>query len=377
MDLGLSEDQRLLKDSVERFLGNEYAFDVHRALLGSDDGFSREHWARYGELGWLAAPFAEDDGGLGGGAVEVMIVMEQMGRALALEPYLATVLLAGRAIVEAASPAQRAAWIPEIVAGKALWAFAHGEPGSRYDLAHVETRAEADGSGYRLSGHKAVVHGAAAADHLLVSARETGAIGDRDGISMFAIPRGAAGLTLRPYRTVDGLRAAEVALDGVVVAADDRLGAAGAALPVIEAVFDRAIAALCAEAVGIMDFLYEATVEFLKTRKQFGVPIGKFQVLQHRAVEMMAACQEARSLSLLATLSLDKPPAARARAVSAAKVGIGKSGRLVGQEAIQMHGGMDMTDELKVGHYFKRLTMIDAQFGNVDHHLDRFAALGD
>ena len=285
MDLGLSEDQRLLKDSVERFMGNEYAFDVRRALIGTDDGFSRELWARYGELGWLAAPFSEDDGGLGGGAVEVMIVMEQMGRALALEPYLATVLLAGRAIVEAASPGQRAAWIPDIVAGKALWAFAHGEPGSRYDLAHVETRAEADGSGYRLSGHKAVVHGAAAADRLLVSARETGAAGDRDGISLFAIPRGAAGLTLRAYRTVDGLRAAEVALDGVVVAADDRLGAAGAALPVIEAVVDRAIAALCAEAVGIMDFLYEATVEFLKTRKQFGVPIGKFQVLQHRAVE--------------------------------------------------------------------------------------------
>ena len=361
MDLRLSDDQQLLKDTLERFARNEYNFDTRRKLTDSEDGFSRDIWQSHANLGLLGIPFAEEDGGIGGGPIEVMIVMEQLGRALALEPYLPTVVLAGRAIVEAGSAAQKEQLLGEIIAGEALWAFAHAEPGARYDLAHVETRAE----GGRLSGHKAVVHGAVTADKLVVSARSEA------GISLYVVAGEADGLTLRPYRTIDGLRAAEVMLDNV---AGELLGEDGSALPVIESVIDRATAAVCAEAVGAMDVLRETTLEYLQMRKQFGVPIGTFQVLQHRSVEMMGNCEEARSLTLMATLSLDQDVQARARAVSAAKVGIGTRGRHVGQEAIQMHGGMGMTDELKVGHYFKRVSMIDAMFGNTDHHLDRFGA---
>jgi alkylation response protein AidB-like acyl-CoA dehydrogenase len=304
-----------------------------------------------------------------------MIVMEQFGRGLVLEPYLATVLLSGQAIARAGAPEQRAALLPDLIAGKTLWAFAHVEPAARYDLAHVEARAIRDGAGWRLSGHKAVVFNAPAADRLVVSARTAGGSGERDGISLFVVPRGAEGVTLRSYRTVDDLRAAEVVLDGVAVGDDACLGAEGTALAAIEEVVDRATAAVCAEAVGIMDVLRETTLEFLKTREQFGVPIGKFQALQHRAVDMLISCEEARSLTMMATLLLDHPKPERARAVSAAKVRIGKGGRHVGQESIQLHGGMGMSDELKLGHYFKRLTMIDTLFGDADHHLDRFAAV--
>jgi alkylation response protein AidB-like acyl-CoA dehydrogenase len=373
VDLSISDDQRLLEDSVVRFVRNEYEFDQRREIADSDDGFSRAHWATFAELGWLALPFAEVDGGLGGDATDVMVVMEQFGRGLVLEPYMANVLLAGQAIARAGSEAQRAALLGPLIAGEAQFAFAHVEGGARFTLSHVETTAEASDDGYRLNGAKAVVFNAAAADHFVVSARTGGGTSDSDGVSLFVVPAGADGVTLRSYRTIDGLRAAEVALDGVQVGADSLLGEAGSALPVIEEVIDRATAAVCSEAVGAMDMLREATLEYLQTRKQFGVPIGKFQVLQHRSVEMMISCEESRSLTMMATMNLDKSPKERARAVSAAKAHIGKAGRHVGQEAIQMHGGMGMTDELKVGHYFKRLTMIDTLFGNIDHHLDRFA----
>ncbi len=376
MDLSISDDQRLLEDSVVRFVRNEYEFDQRRALVDSVDGFSRAHWATFAELGWLALPFAEADGGLGGDAVDLMIMMEQFGRGLVLEPYLPCVLLAGQAIARAGNQAQRAALLGGVIAGETQLAFAHVEPASRFTLSHVETRAEAAGDGYRLDGAKAVVFNAAAADQIVVSARTAGTLTEADGISLFVVPANADGITLRPYRTVDGLRAAEVALKGVQLGADALLGEAGTALAVIEAVIDRATAAVCAEAVGAMDVLRETTLEYLKTRKQFGVPIGNFQVLQHRSVDMMIACEEARSLTMMATLSLDRPAATRARAVSAAKAHVGTAGRPVPQDAVQMHGGMGMTDELKVGHYFKRLTMIDALFGNVDHHLDRFAGDG-
>lgn len=374
MDLSFSDDQRLLEDSVARFVRNEYEFDKRRALAESDDGFSPDHWATFAELGLLALPFAEEDGGMGGGPVETMIVMEQFGRGLVLEPYLATVLLAGQTIAEAGTPEQRKTLLSGLISGETLYALAHVEGPARFTLEHVETRAEKDGGGYKISGAKAVAFNAPAADQLVVSARTEGNARDRDGVSLFIVPANADGVTLWPYRTIDGFRAAEVILNDVSVGADAMLGEAGDAMPAIEAMADRATAAVCAEAVGAMDVLRETTLEYLQTRKQFGVPIGKFQVLQHRSVDMLVSCEEARSLTLMAALSLGKPPVARARAVSAAKAHIGKAGRHVGQEAVQMHGGMGMTDELKVGHYFKRLTMIDTMFGNVDHHLDRFAA---
>ena len=374
MDLSFSDDQRLLEDSVARFVRNEYEFDKRRALAASDEGFSRDHWATFAELGLLGLPFREEDGGLGGGPIDTMIVMEQFGRGLVLEPYLATVLLAGQAIAHAGTPEQRQTLLAGLIAGESLYALAHVEAGARFTLEHVETRAESDGDGYRLSGAKAVAFNAPAADQLVVSARTAGKTRDRDGISLFVVPANADGVTLRRYRTIDGFRAAEVALDRVAAGADALLGDAGAALPAIETMADYATVAVCGEAVGVMDVLRETTLEYLQTRKQFGVPIGKFQVLQHRSVDMLMSCEEARSLTMMAALSLGKPAVSRARAVSAAKAHIGKAGRHVGQEAVQMHGGMGMTDELKVGHYFKRLTMIDTLFGNVDHHLDRFAA---
>lgn len=373
MDLSYSEDQRLLSESIARFVRNDYDFETRRDLAESELGFDEGKWAAYAELGWLAIPFTEADGGLGADPVAVMVLMEQFGRGLVVEPYTPSVLLGGGLIAAAGSDAQRRRWLGELIAGKSHLAFAHGEPGGRYTLSHVSTRVEAAGGGLRLTGHKAVVHNAEAADFLIVSARESGAVADESGISLFVVPRAAAGLALRPYRTVDGLRAAEVALDGVAVDEDSRLGAAGAAFPIVESVVDRAVAAVCAEALGIMDVLRETTLEYLKTRQQFGRPLGSFQALQHRAVDMLIACEEMRSLTLMATLGLDGSAAERRRAVSAAKAHVGRAGRKVGQEAVQMHGGMGVTDELKVGHYFKRLTMIDTFFGDAAHHLDRFA----
>ena len=373
MDLSYSEDQRLLSESIARFVRNDYDFETRRGLAESERGFDQGKWAAFAELGWLAIPFAEADGGLGADPVAVMVLMEQFGRGLVVEPYTPSVLLGGGLIAAAGSDAQRRRWLGELMAGKSHLAFAHGEHGGRYTLSHVSTRVEAADGGVVLTGHKAVVHNAEAADFLVVSARESGAVADESGISLFVVPRDAAGLALRPYRTVDGLRAAEVALDGVAVGEDSRLGAAGGAFPIVESVVDRAVAAVCAEALGIMDVLRETTLEYLKTRQQFGRPLGSFQALQHRAVDMLIACEEMRSLTLMATLGLDGSAAERRRAVSAAKAHVGRAGRKVGQEAVQLHGGMGVTDELKVGHYFKRLTMIDTFFGDAAHHLDRFA----
>ena len=377
MDLSYGEDRTLLAESIARFVRDGYDFDTRRRLADGETGFGADKWAAFAELGWLGIPFAEADGGLGPDPVAVMILMEQLGRGLVVEPYVPSILLGGGLVAAAGSAAQRARWLGRLIAGEAQMAFAHGEPGGRYTLSHVATRAEAADGGFALTGRKAVVHNAEAADLIVVSARSRGGTTDADGLSLFAVPRGADGLTLRPYRTIDGLRAAEIALEGVAVGADALLGPEGGAYPIVEEVTDRAIAAVCAEALGIMDALRETTLDYLKTRKQFGRPLASFQALQHRAVDMLVACEEARSLAAMATLHLDGPAPARRRAVSAAKAHVGRAGRKLGQEAVQMHGGMGVTDELKVGHYFKRLTMIDTFFGDAAHHLDRFADTPD
>ncbi|MDP6353203.1 MAG: acyl-CoA dehydrogenase family protein [Alphaproteobacteria bacterium] len=373
MDFSLSEEQQLLKDSVERFVRNDYGFDTRRALAEGDLGHGPDNWATFAELGWLAVPFAESSGGLGGGSVECMILMEAFGRGLVVEPYLHSVIVAGGLIEAAAEDSRRRDLLSGLIAGERILAFAHVEPQARFTLHDVATTAVADGDGWRLAGHKAVVFHGAAADRFVVSARTAGDSRDRSGISLFLVDRDTPGLAIRAYRTVDGLRAAEVTLDEVTLGSDALIGAPGVAIDAIEPVIDRATAAVSAEAVGIMDALYAQTLDYLKTRQQFGVPIGKFQALQHRAVDMFMACEETRSMVYMATLKLDAPAVERARAVSAAKVQVGQAGRLVGQEAVQLHGGMGVTDELIVGHYFKRLTMIDTLFGNADHHLRRFA----
>ena len=373
MDLSYSEDHTLLSESITRFIQNDYDFETRSRIAASDLGFDAGVWQQFADLGWLAIPFSEDEGGLGADPVSVMILMERFGRGLVLEPYVPSILLGGRLIAAAGGAEQRSRYLGELIAGKIQLAFGHGEPSGRYALAHVATRAEGGAGGFTLSGQKAVVHNAEAADFIIVSARSSGEVRAQEGISLFLVPRRTPGLTVRPYRTVDGLRAAELVLEGVQVGEDALLGEEGGAYPAIEAVTDGAVAAVCSEAVGVMDLLRETTLEYLKTRQQFGRPLGAFQVLQHRAVDMLIACEEARSLALMATLSFDKTVSERRRAVSAAKARIGNAGRKVGQEAVQLHGGMGVTDELKVGHYFKRLTMIDTFFGDAAHHLDRFA----
>jgi alkylation response protein AidB-like acyl-CoA dehydrogenase len=376
MNFELSEDQALLKESVERFVAREYSFEKRREVAASEEGFLRETWATFAGLGWLGATIPEEYGGTGGDGIETMVLMEAFGRALAVEPYVPSVVLGGGLVAAAGSEAQKREMLPALAEGRMLLAFAYAEPDSRYDLNHVGLAAREDGAGYVLDGAKCLVLGGDCADRLIVSARTEGETRDQRGISLFVVERGVHGLAIEGYPTVDGLRAAEVSFDGVAVGADRLLGPKGEALPVIERAIDRAAAAVSAEALGIMQALHDATLAYAKTREQFGRAIGSFQALQHRMVDMMIACEETRSLVLVSAMKADDTDmAGRLRAISAAKVKVGEAGRLVGQEAIQIHGGMGMTDELIVGHWFKRLSVIARLFGDAGHHLRRFAGL--
>jgi pimeloyl-CoA dehydrogenase small subunit len=377
MDFDFTEEQRLLKDSIERLLKDRYDFDSRKAYAASPDGWSRELWAQYAELGLLALPFAEADGGFGGGPAETMIVMEAFGRALALEPYLATVILGGGALRHGGTEEQRAARVARVADGSLLLALAHTERQSRYDLHDIATTARRDGGAFVLDGDKGVVLHGDGADELIVTARTAGARRDRGGIGLFLVDAKAPGVSRRGYQTQDGMRAAEVSLAGVRVSAENVIGDPENALPLLERVADEAMAALAAEAVGAMGEMHALTVEYLKTRKQFGVPIGSFQVLQHRAADMFVALEQARSMAMFATMMVQEDNATeRRKAIAAAKVQIGRSGRFIAHQSIQLHGGVGMTAEFKVGHYFKRVTMIDSVFGDADHHLARLAEAG-
>ncbi len=380
MDFSLSDEQLLFRESVESFVAKEYDADKRRALVAGEDGFSRAHWANFAALGWLGLSLDEAHGGLGGTALDTAVLMEGFGRAVVVEPYLSSVVMGGSALQLAASEAQKSTHLPVLGSGKLLLAFAFAEPRARYDLATVATTAVAGEDGYVLNGHKSVVFHAASADSIIVSARTAGNVADSDGISLFMLDRAAPGLSLQSYPTIDGGRAAELFLTDAkaeLLGPGDRAGQAHA---IIETVIDRAIIAVCAEAVGIMQTLIEMTRAYLDNRKQFGVPIAKFQVLQHQLVDMYMAHELSTALTYRAAAAIGSADAtvdssARARAASAAKAQIGKAGRLIGQQAIQLHGGMGMTDELPLGHYFKRLTMIETLFGNTPHHRRRFAAL--
>ncbi|MFT6509371.1 MAG: pimeloyl-CoA dehydrogenase small subunit [Parvibaculaceae bacterium] len=372
MDFSFTEEQTLLRNMVQGFLQDKYDFETRRKIVSSDEGWRKDYWQEWAELGLLAAPFSEEQGGLGGGAIDTMVIMEEFGRALVVEPYMETVVLAGGFLREGASEAQQAAHIPGIVAGENVWAVAYAEPQGRYNLADLVTTAKADGDGFVLNGYKAVVLGGPWADKLIVTARTSGGQRDSDGVSVFIVDKSAAGVSARDYPTVDGRRASEITFENVKLGADALIGEAGKGLPLVEKVIDQGIGALCAEAVGGMKELNDATVEYCKTRKQFGVPIGKFQVLQHRMVDMFMSYEQSVSMTYMVNMKMDEGDVERTKAASGAKVQIGKAGRFVGQQAVQLHGGMGMTDELNVGHYFKRLTMMDTLFGNVDHHLKRF-----
>jgi pimeloyl-CoA dehydrogenase small subunit len=377
MDFDLSEEQSILKDSVERLLAENYGFEQRKKLLASPEGWSGEMWGRYAELGLLALPFAEEHGGIAGGPVETMIVMEAMGRALALEPYFSTVVLGGGFLRLGGTTEQQAEIIPAIADGSRKLAFAQLERHSRFDLNHVETAATRNGGDYFISGAKGVVLHGDSADRLIVTARTAGGSRDAKGIGVFLVDADAPGVTRRGYVMQDGLRGAEISFDKVRVPASAVLGDPEDGLPLVERVVDQAIAALAAEAVGVMSAMHALTVDYLKVRKQFGVPIGQFQVLQHRAVDMYVALEQARSITLYATMMADSEDAGeRSRAAHAAKAEIGHGGRFVGENAIQLHGGVGMTMEYAVGHYFKRMTMIDLMLGDSEHHLRALAESG-
>lgn len=374
MDFNLSEEQAAIQASLKRYLARDYGFEARRKLTQSELGHSAAAWKTYAELGLLALPFPEAVGGLGGNAIDTLLVAETLGTALALEPFIPSVVIAGSLLHDIGSPMQKDTLLAGITEGTTLVALAHQEPGARYNVRHVATTARKDGSAWLLSGHKAVVLAAPSAHTLLVSARTSGAAFDAHGISLFVVDAKAAGVTIRPYGTQDGQRAGDVILQDVKVGADALLGQAHQALPAIEHAIDRGIAALCAEAVGVMDTLNAQTLEYLKNRKQFDMPIGKFQVLQHRMADMAMAAEYGRSMALLAAVKVDSKDAAeRRRHVSAAKAYVGQSARTVGQGAVQMHGGMGVTDELMAAHLFKRLTVINQTFGDVDHHLGMFS----
>jgi len=367
----------MLKEGVERLIKERYEFEDRKKYLKEASGYSKVMWAQYADMGLLGLPFEERYGGSGGGPVETMIVMEAFGRGLILEPYLATVLLGGRLVQLAGNEPQRAAILPKIADGSLRLAFAHSEPESRYNLADVTCTAKRDADGWILDGTKSFVAHGDCADKLVVSGRISGDRRSREGIALFLVDPKAAGVSVRGYPTQDGLRAAEIRLSGVKVSSNDVLGDPGKAAAVIERVVDGALAAIGAEAVGAMSAAHEITLDYLKTRKQFGVAIGSFQALQHRAVDLFVQLEQARSMAYLATMMVDEPdPAERSKAISAATVQIRKSGKFIGQQCIQLHGGIGMTLEYKIGHYFKRFTAMESTFGDTDHHLAALARAG-
>ncbi|MDH3546697.1 MAG: acyl-CoA dehydrogenase family protein [Gammaproteobacteria bacterium] len=371
MDLSLNEVQLMLQDSVEKFIANDYDFETRQSYAASKAGYSAEVWQQFAELGWTAVPFSEDDGGFDGGPVEVMVLMQQFGRGLVVEPYLANVILAGGVLQRVASDTQKRDWLLPIIAGELQAALAFVEPQSRYDIANVVTSAKKDGDGWLLTGTKGVVLNGGNAGLLIVPARTSGAQSDSDGISLFAVTTDTAGLSRKSYPTVDGHQAAEVKLDNVRVDASALLGDVDRGYETLDAVIDEATLAISAEAVGIMRILTDKTVEYTKNRVQFGVPISSFQALQHRMVDMFTACEQSQSLLMWATMVNAERTDEAKRAVSAIKYQIGTTGKKVGQEAVQLHGGMGVSWELDIAHYFKRLTAIGQLFGNADWHLDK------
>ncbi len=373
MDFSLTEVQAMLADSVDKYVANEYDFETRQAYAGSETGFSADAWATMADLGWTAVPFSEEDGGFGGGPVDMMVLMQHLARGLVVEPYLANVILAGGVLRRLASPEQKSRWLQPMIGGELHATLAFNEPQARFDLASVSTTASRDGDGWVVNGHKGVVLNGDTSDLVIVPARTSGDMHDTAGISMFAVLADAEGVSRNAYATVDGLRAAEIRLDNVRVPADALLGQVDEGFAALDATIDEATLAVCAEAVGIMQILKDKTVEYSKNRVQFGLPIGSFQALQHRMVDMLSACEKAQSLLVWAVMTCAAGGEDAKRAVSSIKYLVGSDGRRLAEEAVQIHGGMGVTWELDVAHYFKRLVVIGTLFGNADYHLDKLA----
>lgn len=374
MDLSYTQEQTLLQNSIQKFIGDKYDIASRRQYSESEDGFSRENWQLFAELGWLALSVPEEDGGIGGNAIDTMILMEEFGKGLVVEPYLATVVMVGTALSKAGTPEQKTKVLSGIMDGSILAAFAYAERQAHHDLNNVETTAKKDGDFYLIDGDKSVVLNAASADKILVSTRTSGNSQDQDGITLFLVDGDAEGLTRQDYPTVDGLRASEVSFKDVRVTAEDIVGELDKGYPLVQEIADHAILALSAEAVGAMEVLHTDTIAYTRQREQFGHPLSDFQVLKHRMTEMFMEHSLCRSLCLKASMLHAQGAADTRRTIHALKMLVGKSGRFIAQNAVQLHGGMGMTEELRVAHYFKRLTVIDSQFGNADHHLKKFVA---
>ena len=375
MDFTFNEEQSLIQDQVDQFVQKEYDWETRQALSNSELGFGEDNWKKFAELGWLGISVSEDSGGFGGSAIESMLIMEAFGKGLVVEPFLETVIMAGGLIDDHGSDQQKSSFLEPAISGEMHLAIAYAEPQSRFNLSDVVTEAKADGDNFIINGYKSVVMNGPSADQIIISARTSGSQLDEDGISLFIIDANTSGLDKTNYKTVDGRRASDLTLENVSVSKENLIGEQDKGFEILDSAIDKAILAISAEAVGAMEVLYKTTVEYTKTREQFGTAIGKFQVLQHRMVDMFMEYEQCKSLLYMATMKYEEKAEDAKKAISGLKYQVGKAGKFIGQQAVQLHGGMGVTDELNVGHYFKRLTTVGTIFGNTDYHLKKYTSL--
>jgi alkylation response protein AidB-like acyl-CoA dehydrogenase len=375
MDFTFNEEQTLIQDQVDQFVLKEYDWETRQSLSNSDLGFGQENWQKFAELGWLGISVSEDSGGFGGSAIESMLIMEAFGKGLVVEPFLETMIMSGGLIDAHGSDQQKASILEPAISGEMHLALAYAEPQSRFNLSDVVTEAKSEGDNFVLNGYKSVVMNGPSANKILVSARTSGSQLEENGLTLFIVDADSNGLNKTNYKTVDGRRASDISLENVTVSKDDVVGSIDSGFEILDSAIDKAILAISAEAVGAMEVLYKATVEYTKTREQFGTAIGKFQVLQHRMVDMFMEYEQCKSLLYMATMKQEEGALDAKKAISGLKYQVGKAGKFIGQQAVQLHGGMGVTDELNVGHYFKRLTTIGTIFGNTDYHLKKYSSL--
>ena len=375
MDFTFNEEQTLIQDQVDQFIQKEYDWETRQSLSNSELGFGDNNWQKFAELGWLGISTSEDNGGFGGSAIESMLIMEAFGKGLVVEPFLETIIMSGGLIDEHGSDQQKSSILEPAIAGQLHLALAYAEPQSRFNLSDVVTEAKSDGDNFILNGYKSVVMNGPSANKIIISARTSGSQLEENGITLFIVDGDSQGLNKTNYKTVDGRRASDLTIENVSVSKDDAIGQIDAGFDILDSSIDRAILAISAEAVGAMEVLYKTTVEYTKTREQFGTSIGKFQVLQHRMVDMFMEYEQCKSLLYMATMKHEEGSADAKKAISGLKYQVGKAGRFIGQQAVQLHGGMGVTDELNVGHYFKRLTTVGTIFGNSDYHLKKYTSL--
>ena len=375
MDFTFNEEQTLIQDQVDQFVQKEYDWETRQSLSNSDLGFGEDNWKKFAELGWLGISVSEESGGFGGSAIESMLIMEAFGKGLVVEPFLETMIMSGGILDNHGSDQQKSSILEPAIAGEMQLALAYAEPQSRFNLSDVVTEAKEEGENFILNGYKSVVMNGPSAEKIIVSARTSGSQMEEEGISLFIVDAASEGLNRTNYKTVDGKRASDITIENLSVPKENIIGQINSGFKILDSAIDTAILAISAEAVGAMEVLYKTTVEYTKTREQFGTAIGKFQVLQHRMVDMFMEYEQCKSLLYMATMKHEEGSADAKKAISGLKYQVGKAGKFIGQQAVQLHGGMGVTDELNVGHYFKRLTTVGTIFGNTDYHLKKYTSL--